>query len=63
MLPSGKVLLGIKEQEKKVPNILIVQQCLVAVIYPINIFAWIAGWIFIGFIHFENMNKKRLMEC
>jgi len=40
MLPSGKVLLGIKEQEKKVPHILIVQQCLVAVIYPINIFIY-----------------------
>ena len=37
MLPSGEVLLGINEQEK-VPNILIVQQCLVYVFYPINIF-------------------------
>jgi len=39
MLPSGEVLLGIKEQEK-VPHILIVQQSLAAVIYPINIFIY-----------------------
>jgi len=39
MLPSGEVLLGIKEQ-KEFQTFLIVQKCLEAVIYPISIFIY-----------------------